>query len=76
MGSEREVACIYYKWEGECKKGREGTFRKACQTCKKYKAKKGSLPVRSIKLKREVSLPARILKNKRQRKLESMIWSK
>ena len=28
MGSEREVACVYYKWEGECEKGREGTFRK------------------------------------------------
>lgn len=52
MGSEREVACIYYKWEGECEKGREGTFRKACQTCKKYKAKKGSLPVRQ-NLKRQ-----------------------
>ena len=52
MGSEREVACIYYKWEGECKKGREGTFRKACQTCKKYKAKKGSLPARQ-KIKKQ-----------------------
>ena len=52
MGSEREVACIYYKWEGECEKGREGTFRKACQTCKKYKAKKGSLPARK-NLKRQ-----------------------
>lgn len=64
MAVEREVACIYYKWEGECEKGREGTFRKACQTCKKYKAKK------------EACLPARILKDKRQRKLRSMIWSK
>lgn len=39
---DREVSCVYYKWEGECEKGREGTFRKACQTCKKYKAKRGS----------------------------------
>jgi len=52
MATEREVACIYYKWEGECEKGREGTFRKACQTCKKYKAKKGSLPARQ-NLKRQ-----------------------
>ena len=52
MGSEREVACVYYKWEGECEKGREGTFRKACQTCKKYKAKKGNLPARK-NLKRQ-----------------------
>lgn len=43
---EREVSCMYYKWEGECAKGREGTFRKACQICKKYKAKKGGLPAR------------------------------
>lgn len=52
MSSEREIACIYYKWEGECEKGREGTFRKACQTCKKYKARKGSLPARK-NLKRQ-----------------------
>lgn len=49
---DREVSCIYYKWEGECEKGREGTFRRACQTCKKYKARKGSLPARK-NLKRQ-----------------------
>ena len=54
MGSEREVACIYYKWEGECKKGREGTFRKARQTCKTYKAKKGSLPARQNLKKQKI----------------------
>ena len=43
---DREVSCMYYKWEGECAKGREGTFRKACQICKKYKAKKGGIPAR------------------------------
>lgn len=61
MASTREVACIYYKWEGECSKGREGTFRKACQTCNKYKAKKGSMPARKN------------LKRKKQRRLESVI---
>ena len=45
MATTREIAC-------ECAKGREGTFRKACQTCKKYKAKKGSLPARQ-NLKRQ-----------------------
>ena len=54
MAVEREVACIYYKWEGECKKGREGTFRKACQTCKKYKAKKGNLPARQNLKKQKI----------------------
>jgi hypothetical protein len=43
---DREIPCIYYKWEGECAKGREGTFRDACQTCKKYKPKKGAVPAK------------------------------
>ena len=46
MAQTREVACEFYKWEGECSKGRAGTFRDACQTCKKYKAKKGAVPAR------------------------------
>ena len=44
--TKREVACEYYEYEHSCTKGREGTFRKACQTCKKYKAKKGGFPAR------------------------------
>lgn len=52
MASVREIACEFYMWEGECSKGREGTFRKACQTCNKYKAKKGSMPARK-NLKRQ-----------------------
>lgn len=46
MAATREIACEFYMWEGECSKGREGTFRKTCQTCKKYKPKKGALPAR------------------------------
>ena len=46
MADTREIICEYYEWEGQCSKGREGTFRKACQKCKKYKAKKGRLPAR------------------------------
>ena len=42
----REIACEYYLYETACSKGREGTFRKACQTCNKYKAKKGGQPAR------------------------------
>lgn len=49
---DREVSCMYYEYEGGCSKGKEGTFRKACQTCKKYKAKKGSFPARK-NLKRQ-----------------------
>lgn len=52
MASNREISCIYYEWEGECSKGKEGTFRKACQICKKYKPRKGGLPARQ-NLKRQ-----------------------
>lgn len=44
---EREVACIYYMYEGGCSKGKKGTFRDACQICKKYKARTGSAPARA-----------------------------
>ena len=33
---DRERACKHYLYEGNCAKGRDGTFRKACQTCNKY----------------------------------------
>lgn len=38
---DRERACVYYIAEGQCSKGHEGTFRKACQRCKHYCALKG-----------------------------------
>ncbi len=43
----RENPCESYICEGNCSKGREGTFYKYCQKCNKYKAKKGSLPART-----------------------------
>lgn len=46
MSASRELACIYYKWEGCCEKGRAGTFRDACQICKKYRPRKGGAPAR------------------------------
>lgn len=46
MAANREIACEYYRWEGECSKGKKGTFRDACQTCKKYKPRRGGLPAR------------------------------
>ena len=52
MAKDREVACVYYINEGNCSKGREGTFRHACQTCSKYQALKGGRPRRKD-LKRE-----------------------
>ena len=43
---DREIVCESYFCEGNCSKGREGTFRKACQTCSKYR------PIRGGKLAR------------------------
>lgn len=42
MATDRLIACVYYECEHSCLKGREGTFRDACQTCKKYVPRKGS----------------------------------
>lgn len=52
MAKDREITCIHYKYEGCCDLGHEGTFRKACQKCKQYKALKGGKPARR-NLKRE-----------------------
>lgn len=46
MAKDRERACMWYKNEGNCAKGHEGTFRHCCQTCKDYSVKKGSIPKR------------------------------
>lgn len=46
MAKTREIACIHYVCEGNCDLGKEGTFRKKCQTCKTYKAIPGGLPAR------------------------------
>lgn len=43
---DRETACVYYLCEGECSKGREGTFRKYCQRCKLYTPLAGAEPAR------------------------------
>ena len=43
---DREIQCLYYEFEGSCKKGRGGTFWKACQTCNKYKPMRGTSPAR------------------------------
>ena len=42
----REIQCEFYEYEGQCSKGREGTFRKACQHCSKYRPKRGTAPAR------------------------------
>ena len=47
MAKTREIACESYICEGNCSKGREGTFRKACQTCGKYRPIRGGRPART-----------------------------
>ena len=36
MAKDRQIPCIYYASELNCKKGREGTFNKYCKRCYKY----------------------------------------
>ena len=52
MARDREIACESYVCEGNCSKGREGTFRKYCQTCNKYRPIPGGRPA-SPNLKHE-----------------------
>ena len=46
MARDRERACEHYLNEGNCRKGHEGTFKRCCQTCHDYVAKKGAVPRR------------------------------
>lgn len=41
MADYREAPCQYYLNEGNCSKGREGTYKSYCQKCRKYVARKG-----------------------------------
>lgn len=43
---DREIPCMHYICEGECDIGREGTFRRYCQTCREYKEKRHGVPAR------------------------------
>lgn len=47
MSKTREIQCIHYVCEGNCDLGKDGTFRKHCQTCKTYKKKPGGKPART-----------------------------
>ena len=47
MAKTREIVCEFYVCEGQCSKGREGTFNKSCQTCQKYRKKPGAKPRRT-----------------------------
>lgn len=41
MAKFREAPCKYYLNEGNCSKGRDGTYRYYCQKCNKYEARVG-----------------------------------
>lgn len=44
MALTRTAVCKYYISEADCEKGLEGTFKKACQTCKFYVATQAQQP--------------------------------
>lgn len=46
MARDRERPCEFYINEGNCYKHHAGLFKKTCQVCADYRAKKGSLPRR------------------------------
>ncbi len=54
MARDRERQCEFYICEGNCSKGRAGTFRDQCQKCDKYVAKKGVAPRRADNRKRKM----------------------
>ena len=47
MARDREIVCMHYKAERVCDLGKEGTFRKACQSCRSYKKLPGGKPART-----------------------------
>ena len=55
MARTRERQCEFYICEGQCSKGREGTFLKQCQTCNKYRAKAGAVPRRTDNRKQKMN---------------------
>ena len=55
MARTRERQCEFYICEGQCSKGREGTFLKQCQTCNKYRAKAGVAPRRTDNRKQKMN---------------------
>ena len=55
MARTRERQCEFYICEGQCSKGREGTFLKQCQTCNKYRAKAGAGPRRTDNRKQKMN---------------------
>ena len=55
MARTRERQCEFYICEGQCSKGREGTFLKQCQTCNKYRAKAVAAPRRTDNRKQKMN---------------------
>ena len=40
MAKDRLIPCKYYQNEGNCAKGREGTFHRYCQVCNRYEERR------------------------------------
>ena len=50
---DRLAPCIYYICKGECTKGRNAEQNGICQTCKKYRPRKGFKVVDKRKKERD-----------------------
>ena len=55
MAKTRERQCEFYICEGQCSKGREGTFLKKYQTCNQYRANAGAAPRRTDNRKQKMN---------------------
>lgn len=47
MGKTREIACIHYKYNGNCDLGKKADFYGHCQICKTYRKLPGGKPART-----------------------------
>ena len=69
MAQIRNVACKYYISEMDCEKGLEGTFRKACQTCKFY----STVQQPPRKKKRQNFDPDEVWRKKKEKNKEELL---
>lgn len=70
MAQARNAVCKYYISEGNCEKDFEGTFKKACQTCKFYTA--NQRPQQQQRRKREFD-PNEAWRRKKEKNREAAL---
>lgn len=53
MSKDRLAPCQFYICKGECKKGRNAEQNGICQTCQKYRGRKGYKDIGKVKRNKE-----------------------